>query len=320
MKGVVDFVRCQRADGSHYGTAGKCQKGREVGYEDALRKMGGTKRGVVKELLGKGESKSLGNGVGVVRGEIKGLEALGKVSGVARPLAAVKGAKGDVVVARKTVKPWENLELPKGALRPYRQHMPMRTWLVPPTARGDVSSVADVDMAVNPTLLNANKLIKSSYDRYNKEFFNNKLPSDLNLYIAPSMHRAYGITQMNKGDKNPFIALSWPLMKGATEEAIHGILLHEMVHVWDYTQGRTGDGHGAKFTTKLDKINAKWKRDSSDIYVDSIVVKDGGMTKSEVKKIAKSRDFSFLKNTAGLRNSAINDHNYRKVENVDWGV
>ena len=31
---VWDFVRCQRPDGSHYGTAGKCRKGTEVGYEN----------------------------------------------------------------------------------------------------------------------------------------------------------------------------------------------------------------------------------------------------------------------------------------------
>ena len=31
---VWDFVRCQRPDGSHYGTSGKCKKGREVGYEE----------------------------------------------------------------------------------------------------------------------------------------------------------------------------------------------------------------------------------------------------------------------------------------------
>jgi tRNA A-37 threonylcarbamoyl transferase component Bud32 len=31
---VWDFVRCQRQDGSHYGTGGKCRKGQEVGYEE----------------------------------------------------------------------------------------------------------------------------------------------------------------------------------------------------------------------------------------------------------------------------------------------
>ena len=29
---VWDFVRCQRTNGTHYGTAGKCRKGTEVGY------------------------------------------------------------------------------------------------------------------------------------------------------------------------------------------------------------------------------------------------------------------------------------------------
>ena len=31
---VWDFVRCQRPNGTHYGTAGKCRKGTEVNYED----------------------------------------------------------------------------------------------------------------------------------------------------------------------------------------------------------------------------------------------------------------------------------------------
>ena len=31
---VWDFVRCQRSDGTHYGTSGKCRKGSEVGYEE----------------------------------------------------------------------------------------------------------------------------------------------------------------------------------------------------------------------------------------------------------------------------------------------
>ena len=30
---VWDFVRCQRSDGTHYGTGGECRKGTKVGYE-----------------------------------------------------------------------------------------------------------------------------------------------------------------------------------------------------------------------------------------------------------------------------------------------
>ena len=37
---VWDFVRCQRQDGTHYGTSGNCRKGTKVGYEkwDSLAK------------------------------------------------------------------------------------------------------------------------------------------------------------------------------------------------------------------------------------------------------------------------------------------
>lgn len=33
-QGLWDFARCQRSDGTHYGTSGKCKKGKEVGYEE----------------------------------------------------------------------------------------------------------------------------------------------------------------------------------------------------------------------------------------------------------------------------------------------
>lgn len=42
-----DFTRCQRADGSHYGTAGKCQKGRRVDPRD-LKAKGITKEEIYK--------------------------------------------------------------------------------------------------------------------------------------------------------------------------------------------------------------------------------------------------------------------------------
>ena len=34
LEGVYDFTRCQRPNGTYYGTAGKCRKGVEVGYSN----------------------------------------------------------------------------------------------------------------------------------------------------------------------------------------------------------------------------------------------------------------------------------------------
>ena len=95
---AFEFVRCQRADGSHYGTAGKCQKGREVDAADVLGK-GKTYVQIVKELKGKkelgegayGRVYDVGGGVVVKQGkisdkEINALERLNSVEGVPRVL------------------------------------------------------------------------------------------------------------------------------------------------------------------------------------------------------------------------------------------
>ena len=64
-KKMFDFVRCQRADGSHYGTGGRCQKGREV---DPIQKA--TK--IVSKGLGNNDPR------GVAMGQKEGLGILGR--------------------------------------------------------------------------------------------------------------------------------------------------------------------------------------------------------------------------------------------------
>jgi serine/threonine protein kinase len=39
LTGVHDFTRCERLDGTHYGTAGRCRKGVEVGQENEKRSI-----------------------------------------------------------------------------------------------------------------------------------------------------------------------------------------------------------------------------------------------------------------------------------------
>jgi hypothetical protein len=36
---VLDFARCQRADGTFYGTGGQCRKGKEVGERERAEKL-----------------------------------------------------------------------------------------------------------------------------------------------------------------------------------------------------------------------------------------------------------------------------------------
>lgn len=111
----LDFTRCQRVDGTHYGTAGKCQKGREV---DALEKVKGAfKQGRAwadmraelkrKEELGSGAYGKVydwGDGVVVKTGkisdnEIKTLDGLKHIDGIPRAISHVyknPGAKSSM--------------------------------------------------------------------------------------------------------------------------------------------------------------------------------------------------------------------------------
>ena len=53
---VWDFVRCQRDNGSHYGTRGECRKGKEVGEEEKEENEAKSKKeSVYKPREGKGE-------------------------------------------------------------------------------------------------------------------------------------------------------------------------------------------------------------------------------------------------------------------------
>lgn len=98
----LDFTRCQRADGSHYGTAGKCQKGREVDALEEIKKLinpnmdwDSAKATLEsKKLLGKGAFGGVydwGGGVVVKMGsisgpEVKALEELKHIDGIPRAI------------------------------------------------------------------------------------------------------------------------------------------------------------------------------------------------------------------------------------------
>lgn len=82
----LEFVRCQRADGSYYGTAGKCLKGREVDQliEDLFGSVGMSDNA---KVLGEGGSATVydvGHGVVVKKGFVskEEIDIMGELSGV----------------------------------------------------------------------------------------------------------------------------------------------------------------------------------------------------------------------------------------------
>lgn len=309
----LDFVRCQRGDGTFYGTGGKCRKGREVDPRKVVDKLvqglSPTKGAVFRSaldpregLIGKG--KDLGNGVSVVKGDSTVLEKLGRVFGLPRPTAKVLNGENEVIVARKSIKPWQNLRVPREAMTPFRKDNPMAMFL-------DPDSMVDIDFSVNPTLLTANSLLKPAYDRYNKEFFGGKLPK-VGLFVAPSASEFAGLTVTAGFTKEArkFIGLSMKLLKYASEEAIHGVLLHEMVHVHDYANGRWDEGHGKIFTTKLEEINKKWRRDTKGVFVDQIAFEPTSMTPKQ-KRETDGRQFPQIKLSVDFLMGAVDDSQYR---------
>lgn len=101
--GWFDFVLCQRADGTFYGTYGTCRKGREV----LPRELSGlAKQG---KLLGEGyfaKAYDMGGGVVLKQGrikaaEVKALEDLKSIEGIPRLITENINQSGNVMVMSK---------------------------------------------------------------------------------------------------------------------------------------------------------------------------------------------------------------------------
>lgn len=132
FEAFVDFARCQRADGSHYGTGGQCRKGREVGArikewakaflkrsgwgkkentggpagwvsQWTLRADDGLKEGPNVKKLGSGaygKAYEVGDGIVVKLGklypkEVKVMDDLKHIEGIPRVVASKFGAARD---------------------------------------------------------------------------------------------------------------------------------------------------------------------------------------------------------------------------------
>lgn len=87
---ILDFARCQRADGSFYGTSGQCRKGKEVGPKE------------IKALQAKAQA-----------GDSKAKEALKKISKVEDPDAAKQAKTSSPSVKSESSKPIKELDASK---------------------------------------------------------------------------------------------------------------------------------------------------------------------------------------------------------------
>lgn len=104
--------------------------------------------------------------------------------------------------------------------------------------------------------------LKALYRHFNKELFRNKLPKDIDLTISNKPIPAGEATLRNDYRVRYGISLSKSIM--VSEEAIVGILIHEMVHVLMYVRyvetldTKWGDaGHGPLFIAEVDRIIKK---------------------------------------------------------------
>lgn len=101
--GWFDFVLCQRADGTFYGTYGTCRKGREVPPHELL-KLAGKGRKLGEGVFG--VAYDLGNGVVLKQGRIKpkevqALKDLKSVEGVPRLITENISQQGNIMVMSK---------------------------------------------------------------------------------------------------------------------------------------------------------------------------------------------------------------------------
>ena len=113
-------------------------------------------------------------------------------------------------------------------------------------------------------ILNYSKVqewMKFYYMKYNTLFFDNDLPPlDRILLIPIIKYVGYlGVSYSCKNnfnipsEKDPYILklnFAWDMI----ETEWQNVLLHEMIHIWQYTMGYSG-GHGKSFKMKAKEIN-----------------------------------------------------------------
>lgn len=118
--------------------------------------------------------------------------------------------------------------------------------------------------------------MKRKYDEFNRKYFNNQLPKNINFNINTMQTEAAQAScqhtnaptgvpgEMKNGNayiQNLTITAS-DYLNNITEREAEQSLIHEMIHIWQFTQKplsdwANNDGHGPSFQQKMNEINRK---------------------------------------------------------------
>jgi len=141
------------------------------------------------------------------------------------------------------------------------------------------------------------QVVKAIYNRYNSELFNHELPSDINIRIGNAKRSSGSVAFLYNRVVKELTIKNFTISKFHvhTEESLHSVILHEMVHVYllvndiIYTTGGN-KYHGREFVAKAKELEAK-----TGIYT---IIRD-----NVIKKVAntstKARYFILIKKANG---------------------
>ena len=115
----------------------------------------------------------------------------------------------------------------------------------------------DYKMIIN--YFDVQKWMKDSYIKFNGLYFDNILPP-VNRMIFEPIIKGVGYLGCAYNNKNKYATETMPFKirlnfyydMGTIEWK--NVLLHEMIHIWEYTMGYSG-GHGKLFKSKMKEIN-----------------------------------------------------------------
>ena len=119
--------------------------------------------------------------------------------------------------------------------------------------------ITEDESLVNPRLLTPS--LKSRYHKFNIELFNNKLPEiPVEFKALKKTVRGEAIVRYNK-KTNEIVTGSLMIYITPTikmnDSILNGILVHEMIHVYEYVTGRLHRGHDSFFSAKVDELQKK---------------------------------------------------------------
>lgn len=112
--------------------------------------------------------------------------------------------------------------------------------------------------------------LEDLYDKFNREYFGDELPKDCTFYFSPLATKTYGKARLDFADTKSKAKYKIMLASAIqTDRAlIVDVLLHEMIHIWQYiyyvSTGKSSyldrsifdkTGHGVYFKRHMDRLN-----------------------------------------------------------------